>query len=144
MSKYDGSFCVFTSIFLFFFFPAVLLSCVAKGQYNLKGPKQSGDIHMWDFGQIKEGVSLEHSFILKNPKDKPLIITGMHTSCGCTVSQAQKNHLLPGESTQISVKFHTQGYSGKVEQYVYVHTDDATDPVIKFSVKADLVGSRAN
>ena len=94
---------------------------------------------MWDFGQVREGVSLEHSFILENSKPNPLIITNMHTSCGCTVSETQKKHLLPGEYTQINVKFHTQGYSGKVEQYIYIHTDDAYEPIIKFSVKAEVV-----
>jgi hypothetical protein len=130
---------IFIAIFLFFFFPVVLLSCVSKEQYNLKEPKASNDIYMWDFGQVKEGEVLEHSFILRNSKDKPVVIVNMHTSCGCTVSETQKKHLLPGEYTQINVKFHTQGYSGKVEQYVYVHTDDVSVPIIKFSVKAEVV-----
>ena len=94
---------------------------------------------MWDFGQIKEGVSLEHSFILKNSQEKPMVITGMHTSCGCTVSETQKKYLSPGESTRINIKFHTQGYSGRVQQYVYVHTDDAAESIIKFSVTAEVV-----
>ncbi len=122
-----------------FFSSFVLLSCVAKEQYNLKEPNAADDSHMWDFGQVKEGEVLEHVFILRNLQDKPMVIANMHTSCGCTVSQAQKKHLLPGEQTQINVKFHTQGYSGKVEQYVYVHTDDASEPIIKYAIKAEVV-----
>jgi hypothetical protein len=122
----------------------MLLSCVAKEQYNLKEPNAAGDSQMWDFGQVKEGEVLEHVFVLRNFQDKPMVIVNMHTSCGCTVSQAQKKHLLPGEYTQINVKFHTQGYSGLVQQHVYVHTDDAGNPIIKFSVKADVVHSHTN
>lgn len=141
MSKYHENHQIFLLICLIFFFPVALFSCAFKEQYNLKHPAaaQVNDIHLWDFGQAREGTSLEHSFILKNFKDRPLTITSIHTSCGCTVSKSQKKYLLPQEFTRIDVKFNTQGYSGDVEQHVYVHTDDASESIVKFSVKAEVV-----
>lgn len=138
MSKCDETLPVFISIFLLFL-SLTLFSCACTGQYNLKGVKTAADIRIWDFGQVKEGEVLEHSFILRNAQDKPLVISNMHTSCGCTASETPKKHLFPGEHTPINVKFHTQGYSGLVQQYVYVHTDSVSTPVIKFSVKAEVV-----
>jgi hypothetical protein len=139
MSKHYESPPRFILILLIFFAPLVLFSCVSTEQHNLNESNTAADTRIWNFGQVKEGVVLEHSFILRNSWDKPLAISGMHTSCGCTVSEAPKKNLLPGEHTPINVKFHTQGYSGMVEQYVYVHTDDAMEPIIKFSIKAELV-----
>lgn len=139
MLKYQESLPISISIFLIFFSPLFLLSCASREYLNLKESRAQDDFYLWDFGQVKEGASLEHGFILKNSKDKPLVITGTHTSCGCTVSDTQKNQLLPGEDTRINVKFNTQGYSGPVQQYVYVHTDDISQPIIKFSVKAEVV-----
>jgi hypothetical protein len=139
MSKCQQGRPTLTSIFLIFFLPVILFSCALKEQYNLKSPSALEDPHIWDFGQVREGSSLEHAFILKNTKDRPLTITSMNTSCGCTVSETQKKQLLPGEYTRINVKFHTQGYSGRVQQHVYVHTDDAAQSIIKFSVMAEVV-----
>ena len=95
----------------------------------------------WDFGQVKEGLILKHDFLLKNESQKALKITGTHTSCGCAVSKVEKNTLLPGEETLIGVKFNSAGYSGAIEQYVYVNTDDAENPILKFTVKAQVIKS---
>jgi len=106
---------------------------------ELANPPQQQDV--WDFGPVKEGLILKHDFLLKNESGKPLKITGTHTSCGCTVSKVEKNTLLPGEETLIGVKFNSAEYSGPIEQYVYVNTDDAENPILKFTVKAQVVKS---
>jgi len=106
---------------------------------ELPNPPERQDL--WDFGQVKEGLILQHGFILKNKSQKPLNITGTHTSCGCTVSKVEKNTLLPGEETLIGVKFNSAGYSGPVEQYVYVNTDEVENPILKFTVKAQVIKS---
>ena len=106
---------------------------------QLPAPAQQQDL--WDFGQVKEGLILKHDFLLKNESQKALKITGTHTSCGCAVSKVEKNTLLPGEETLIGVKFNTVGYSGPVEQYVYVNTDDTENPILKFTVKAQVIKS---
>jgi len=106
---------------------------------ELPNPPQQQDV--WDFGQAKEGLILKHDFLLKNKSQKALKITGTNTSCGCTVSKVEKNTLLPGEETLIEVKFNSVGYSGPIEQYVYVNTDDAEKPILKFTVKAQVVKS---
>jgi len=106
---------------------------------KLPNPPQQQDV--WDFGQVKEGLILKHDFLLKNKSQKALNITGTNTSCGCTVSKVEKNTLLPGEETLVEVKFNSVGYSGPIEQYVYVNTDDAENPILKFTVKAQVFKS---
>ncbi len=100
---------------------------------NVAGPNE------WDFGKVKQGQILKHDFVFKNETGSILKITGVNTSCGCTVSQADKKSLNPGESTTISVSFKSEGYLGEVKQFVYVNTDNADLPIIKFVIKAEVL-----
>ncbi|MCM8780828.1 MAG: DUF1573 domain-containing protein, partial [Candidatus Omnitrophica bacterium] len=97
------------------------------------------DPYVWDFGEVKEGVILEHSFTLKNESGQPLNITDITTSCGCTVSEVEKKILLPGEETVIKVRFNTKGYSGSTQQFVYVKTDTLDNSVLRYIIKADVI-----
>jgi len=100
---------------------------------------QTIDPYTWDFGRVKENKVVEHKFILKNESARVLNIKEVNSSCGCTVSQADKKKLLPGESAVIKVRFNSRKYSGPVQQYVYVHTDAIDNPVVRFIIKAEVV-----
>ncbi|MDO8663007.1 MAG: DUF1573 domain-containing protein [Candidatus Omnitrophota bacterium] len=101
--------------------------------------KEAVDPNAWDFGKIKQGEVATHVFSLKNESGKTLNITALNTSCGCTVSEVKKKVLLAQESTELEVKFNSKGYSGAVQQFVYVNTDDIDKPVIRFIIKAEVV-----
>jgi len=94
---------------------------------------------LWDFGQIKQGEIVAHDFTLNNDSEKVLNIKNTNTSCGCTVSEVSKKVLSPGESTKISVKFNSKKYNGPVQQFVYVNTDKELDPIIRLTIKADVI-----
>ena len=123
---------------LFLFMSFSLTGCSAQTQ-NLSEKKEVADPYVWDFGQVKQGEVLKHNFILKNESQKILNIKDVNTSCGCTVSKVEKKTLLPQESTPIEVEFKTQGYSGGVKQYIYVHTDNLDKPILRFIIKAEVV-----
>jgi hypothetical protein len=93
----------------------------------------------WDFGQVKAGEVLKHSFIFKNNTPRILNIKNVRTSCGCTISRVEKKRLKPKESTVIEVEFNTKGYSGAVQQHIYVQTDDPDKPMTRFLIKAQAV-----
>ena len=44
-----------------------------------------------DFGKMKEGENLEVSFHFKNTGKKPLVISKVCASCGCTVPETPKS-----------------------------------------------------
>jgi hypothetical protein len=101
--------------------------------------EKAPDPYSWDFGIVKEGAIVKHEFIFNNEGTHNLNIRDITTSCGCTVSKASKTELLPGEGTSIKVVFKSKGYSGKVQQFVYVHTDNVDKPVTRFIIKAEVV-----
>jgi hypothetical protein len=100
--------------------------------------QQIKDPYVWDFGQVTAGQVLEHMFIIKNNYSNTLIINRLQTSCGCTGSVISRDHIPAGESAEIKVTFNTKGYSGKTEQFVYVHTDDTQNPIIKLTIQAQV------
>jgi hypothetical protein len=112
--------------------------CYSQDAQSAAEQKNSSDPYTWDFGKVKEGDVLKHDFELKNESENTLTVKDIHTSCGCTVSKVQKNILSPGESTIIEVEFKSKGYSGKVQQFVYVNTDSLDKPIIKFIIKAEI------
>ncbi len=129
-------------VFLFFFF---ITGCGATQQPQIikASPKAQqeaqADPYAWDFGQIKQGAIVRHTFVFKNETKQTLTIKDVTTSCGCTASTVKNKILKPGESTEIEVKFNSKGYSAAVQQYVYVNTDDLDNPVVRFIIKADVI-----
>jgi hypothetical protein len=113
------------------------LSFAQEAKGNLQ-PK-AADAYQWDFGKVRAGQLLKHDFVLKNESSDILEIVNIHTSCGCTASEAGKKSLMPQESTTISVTFDTKRYSGPVKQFVYVHTDSADLSIVKFTISAEVV-----
>lgn len=97
------------------------------------------DPYLWDFGQVKQGVTVKHDFSFKNQTSDILEINSIHTSCGCIAIEQSKKSLLPQASTTITVSFNSKGYLGPVTQFVYVNTDNADMAIIKFTIKAFVV-----
>jgi uncharacterized cupredoxin-like copper-binding protein len=114
---------------------SLALVCSARSE------AQNGEVDqqfVWDFGKVQEKTTSLHEFIFKNQGTKRLFIKEITTSCGCTVSSVKKKDLAPGEETAITVKFDSKGYNGATKQFIYVHTDDPANPVVRFVIKADV------
>jgi hypothetical protein len=73
-----------------------------------------------DFGKMKEGENLEVSFRFKNVGDKPLIISNVSASCGCTVPETPKKPYAPGETGVIKASFNSSGKPGSQSKQVNV------------------------
>lgn len=127
---------------LFLFISSPPGECYAQVQRQPNRPENTSkpDPYTWDLGRIKRGEVLKRSFNLKNESDRVLNITGINTSCNCTVSEVKNKTLLPGQSTEVAVRFNSRGYSpGQSRQHVYINTDDPDRPVLKFTVKIEVI-----
>ncbi|MFA6357988.1 MAG: DUF1573 domain-containing protein [Candidatus Omnitrophota bacterium] len=92
----------------------------------------------WDFGKVKQGEILKHDFLFKNETRDIINISGLNTSCGCTVSKLDKKILKPQEFTTINVSFDSHGYFGEVKQFIYLNTDSVVVPLVKFTIKVQV------
>ena len=77
----------------------------------------------YNFGEIQQGESVTHDFILKNTGDADLIILAAKGSCGCTVPEWPKNPIAKGEEAAIKVTFNSAGRSGKQNKTVTLVTN---------------------
>jgi hypothetical protein len=86
-------------------------------------PKIQMDEDSFDFGEMQQGESVTHDFILKNIGDANLIISTAKGSCGCTVPEWPKEPIAEGEEAIIKVTFNSAGKSGKQNKRVTLVTN---------------------
>ena len=60
-----------------------------------------------DYGTIKKGSDGNKEFIVKNIGKKPLIISNVKPSCGCTSPSWTREPIAPGKTGKISVHYNT-------------------------------------
>jgi Protein of unknown function (DUF1573) len=63
----------------------------------------------YDFGTVKEGVEVEHTFTFTNTGKVNLLISNAKSTCGCTVPKWPDYPIAPGKSDKIKVVFKTAG-----------------------------------
>lgn len=76
------------------------------------------------------------TFKYTNKGDKPIRITNVKSSCGCTVPALKKNEVAPGESGEITATFNIGNRTGTQVKTVRVDTDDPTQPTANLVLKA--------
>jgi len=88
--------------------------------------KLSGAIISWeksthDFGDIFQGDKVEHTFHFANTGNKPLVITNVEVTCGCTTPKGwPRDPIAPGEEGELTVAFNSTGKIGKQNKVITV------------------------
>ena len=77
----------------------------------------------FDFGEMQQGESVTHDFVLKNIGGANLIISAAKGSCGCTVPEWPKEPIEKEEEVIIKVTFNSAGKSGKQNKTVTLVTN---------------------
>jgi len=119
---------------LFVFF---LISSMGFAQ--LMQPKLVLQQNSFDFGDIKQGETVSHTFVLTNSGGDLLKITNVQASCGCTAAVPEKSELAPGESTNLPVKFNSTGRQGLQKKTVKISTNDPTAPEMTVTITGNVV-----
>lgn len=86
-------------------------------------PEISFNEEFHNFGEIEEGVVVEHIFRFTNEGEGPLIISNASGSCGCTVPDWPRQPIAPGASGEIKVSFNSAGRAGKQDKRVTLTTN---------------------
>ncbi|HWZ35443.1 MAG TPA: DUF1573 domain-containing protein, partial [Mucilaginibacter sp.] len=63
--------------------------------YTTDGSDIKYEASAFDFGKIKQGEKVSHSFKFTNTGKSPLIVTSAVASCGCTTPVWPKSPVLP-------------------------------------------------
>lgn len=76
-----------------------------------------------DYGNIKTKSNGHRIFTFKNTGDKPLILSNVRASCGCTVPEWEQSPVLPGKTGQIKVEYNTN-IQGNFKKSIEVYSND--------------------
>jgi hypothetical protein len=109
----------------------LFLSCKQNSNTNAYNVGDTTSISfvdsVFDFGKIIQGETVTYTFKFKNTGDKPLVITEVHTSCGCTVPTYSDKPITPGSEGYIKATFNSAGKSGDQYKVITVNTNTKPD-----------------
>ena len=82
----------------------------------------------YDFGTVTQGDKVDHLFTVKNRGDKPLIISQIRSSCGCTAATLSARTIAPGSSGEVKVTFDSTNFAGQVTKTISIDSNDQRNP----------------
>lgn len=95
-----------------------------KRNRQLSGvPEVSFDKQVYDFGTVDEGEMVETTFVVANSGKSDLLILDARASCGCTVPTWSREPIKPGESSELKIRFDTNGRPNKQSKTVTLITN---------------------
>src|SRR5213595_4247224 len=98
----------------------VALTALAQGaRSELKWEQTSVDLKP----ALGDKQAVAH-FKYENVGKTPVHFKSVHSSCGCTTAQTQKDEVPPGEKGEITATFNIGGRTGTQVKTVTVQTDD--------------------
>lgn len=90
-----------------------------------------------DYGTIKPNADGNRIFTVKNTGDKPLIISSVKPSCGCTASEWTKEPILPGKTGTIKVHYNTAN-QGNFLKSIEVFSNDSVNSRSVINIKGNV------
>ncbi|MEJ0030964.1 MAG: DUF1573 domain-containing protein [Bacteroidota bacterium] len=92
----------------------------------------------YNFGQIKEGEKVIHSYKFQNTGDAPLIIENVQPTCGCTAPDWSKEPIPVGGTGFVKVEFDSNGKQGIQNKTVTVSANTWPKTlVLRFSAQVN-------
>lgn len=127
-----------------FFVVAILFSVAAFAQTEAQkdGAVLTFRKNTHDFGTITQGDKVEKVFEFTNTGNKPLIITNIQVTCGCTAPSWPRQPIAAGEKGEITIAFNSTGKMGKQAKVVTVISNaiNSDEAVITFTANVVAPG----
>src|SRR6266508_71801 len=114
---------------IFAFTLSIFLCTIARAE--LKWEQTAVELH--PTAGDKEAVG---HFKYQNTGSQRVRFKSVHTSCGCTVAQSQKEEVPPGEKGEITATFKIGDRTGTQVKNVTVETDDPNHATTVLTLKA--------
>ncbi len=119
---------LYGSLVLLFLLSGLTQSVVAQPKMDIK-------TFQHNFGVTYPNQLLHHDFEFSNLGDKPLIITQVTTTCGCTAAVLAATTIMPSATSIVSVTMITRSPIKKSESAT-LHTNDPMRPKVTLAIEA--------
>jgi hypothetical protein len=93
------------------------------------GPVLSFTETKFDFGAIREGDIVKHTYNFKNTGNQTLIISAVRVTCGCTTPEWTRTPVAPGQTGFITAQFNSTGKPGQNHKVITVVSNSVTGNV---------------
>jgi uncharacterized cupredoxin-like copper-binding protein len=103
-----------------------------------KSPKIYFPETQFDFGKVKEGDVVSHTFKFINNGKADLNINDIKTSCGCTAALVSSKKIEPGKEGTIKVDLNTKSREGKMSRTITILSNDPEEPNKVITIFADV------
>ncbi len=119
----------------------VLLLFIAMLAFSVNAQDKSAKIEFKateiDYGEIEKGSNGIRVFQFTNTGNAPLVISKVHSSCGCTIPKKPEDPVLPGETGEIEVKYDTNRI-GPIRKTITV-VSNADTPTVGLKIKGKIL-----
>lgn len=110
----------------------------AEAAQTLRADKLSANL-----GKLSETDSpVSHTFSLRNVSGKPLRISRVRTTCGCTAAAFDSTSIAPGKEVEITLTYNPKNRPGTidVDAFIYLEGNDR-QPMARFSLYGEVIDS---
>jgi len=91
----------------------------------------------FDYGTIKPNSDGTRYFNVTNTGDKPLVLSNVKASCGCTTPQFSTDPIMPGKSAKIKVGYNT-AINGGFNKMIEVFSNDPANSRTVIYIKGNV------
>lgn len=99
--------------------------------------------NMVDYGNVNKGSNGKRIIKIQNVGDKPLIISNINTSCGCTVPQWTTEPIAPGKKGEITVTYNTSNV-GRFSRTITISSNDEKKPNLPVRIEGVVLAPETN
>jgi hypothetical protein len=101
-------------------------------------PRAVIPFNSFSFGDVYRGEVISQIFVIKNEGDAELRIKDFKGDCGCTATRSD-SVIPPGKEGIAEVEVQTVSQSGLINKTAILHTNDPDQPVITFTLIANVL-----
>jgi len=113
---------MFNRFYIALIFSFFSLVCIAQPVISFEKPTQ----HL---GFVHQGDTVTFQYSFTNTGNQPLIISDTKVQCGCTVVEKPTQPILPGQKSQIQVKFITNSAIDRQDRTIIVISNASNSSV---------------
>lgn len=123
--------------------PALVTAQSGNGRQITK-PPVTVSAEVVDFGDVPPRTKVVRTARISNDSDKPIRITGVRVSCGCTIAEWPEEWIQPGEFAEVELTFDSGDLWGPVQRYALLVVEGYNRP-LRITTKAHVnTGIRAS
>jgi len=99
-----------------------------------KAPKIELSHNKLDMGIIQQGAKKRKTLTIRNKGKSRLELLKIESDCTCAVLEKKVDFVEPGQELEVTVQFDSLLKSGEQHKYIYIYTNDPSNPKVEVLV----------